>query len=144
LEAERDLTSTGLETVPDDAGATLIARVNFNNFNNGPSANSGSLGFTHSGDGRVVQFYYEGLAGTTSQALNNNASRTYTMTMPATAYGLFVEVYANPYVANLVVNSSTTESRTFSTNGTSNPASVWSGNAYTGAVYVRNLTYNAL
>ena len=145
LEAQRDLTAPGLETVPDDVNASLVARVNFNNFDNNGSG--GNIGFSHSGDGSIEDFYYEGLMGTTSQALNSNSSRTYSMTLPATAYGIGVEVLANPYTGNLVLNATDTEPRIFVANnaGTSaSPATIWNGTSYTGEVYITNITYNSL
>ena len=144
LDSRRDLQAPANEfqVVPDDAGASLFARVNFENFNAGGSGSG--LAASHSGAGRVTDFYYEGLRAATTQALNNNSGRRYTMTLPATAYGLAIQVWATPFTATLTDAGGNTFPNTkfrAGAGGTHGEFTVFSGTAYTGETYIRNLRY---
>lgn len=146
LASDRDFTNTGYEVLPDDAGASLFARVNFNNFD--ANGNSGSIGHNHGGSGRVTDFYYEGLRAATTQQLNDNASRRYSMTLPATAYGLNIQVWSNPYVGTLINFAGDAEpNTTFTQNGSAGTNGVnvlFTGDVFAGETYVRDLFYDAL
>ena len=144
LEAERDATSTDAELLPDDAGAALVARVDFNNFD--ATGSQGGLGFNHNGAGRITERYYEGIRGTQTFPLNNNGSRNYSITIPATAYGLSIEVYANPFIGNFVESASITRTVTYNASGVAfgefSPIQIFSKTVYPGGVYLRDITYN--
>jgi hypothetical protein len=83
--------NTDSETMPARL-ATLTARVEFQDFTNVNNSSSGQ--FNHSGYGQVTEYYVEGLAGITNFAIDGDS---YSVTLPATAYGLPVKVYSNPF-----------------------------------------------
>lgn len=119
--------------------ATLTARVNFNNYNTNGS--SGGLGASHSGYGRVVEFYYEGLMGTRNFGIGGSDS--YSVTLPASAYGLPVEVYSNPFMHDNEDFTGETTVETFNNGGGNpNPVMIWGNDSYTGETYIRDLFYS--
>lgn len=144
VEVERDATQADLEALPENA-TSFTARVNFFNFDgNGSSTGAGG---SHNGAGRITEFYYEGVRGTQNFPIPTAAgSRDYSITLPATAYGLSVQVWANPYIGTYTPNVGDPETRTFNLANTNNnqtsPRQLFSGTAYPGAVYVRNAVYN--
>jgi len=128
--------NTDYEDMPSGL-ATLTARVNFEDFD----ANGNNGQFSHSGYGDVTQYYVEGLRGITNFSIEGNE---YSVTLPATAYGLPVEVYANPFRTTNTDGTGTTTTELFSVDfafsGT--PQLVWTGNSHTGMTYVRDLAYD--
>lgn len=145
LDSRRDdqAPANEFQVVPDDAGASLFARVSFQNYDGGNSGNS-DLAANHGGAGRITDFYYEGLRAATTQALNNNSGRRFTMTLPATAYGLAIQVWAAPFTATFTDGAGDTfpNSKFRVSGGDANGVfSVFNGTAYTGETYIRNLRY---
>jgi hypothetical protein len=137
LEIEEVATNSSTENMPTNL-ATLTARVDFNNFSTNGA--SGGLGYNHSGYGQIVQFYYEGLMATRNFSISGAA---YSVTLPASAYGLAVEVYTNPFRHNYT-DFSGTEIRTYNSGFNTNPILIWSNDSYTGHTYVRDLFYQAI
>jgi len=118
--------------------ATLTARVNFNNYNTNGS--SGGLGASHSGYGKVVEFYYEGLMGTRNFSISGDS---YSVTLPASAYGLPVEVYSNPFMHDNEDFGGSVTTETFNHGGGNpNPVMIWGNDSHTGETYIRDLFYS--
>ncbi|MCH2045617.1 MAG: hypothetical protein MK212_15990 [Saprospiraceae bacterium] len=130
--------NTDSETMPTGL-ATLTARVNFQDFDSNGNNNQ----YAHSGYGQVTNFYVEGLRGITNAAIDGDS---YSITLPATAYGLPVEVFANPFRATNTDGTGTAETVTFNSdfafNGSTTPVLLWNGNSHTGMTYVVDLFYN--
>ena len=135
LEIENNQNNSDPESMPTGL-ATLTARVNFNDFD-GSNGNNGP--YAHSGYGDVTQFYVEGLRGIANFSIDGS---DYSITLPATAYGLPVEVYANRFNYTNTDSGSNISTETFSIGGTGNPETVWAGDSHTGMTYVVNLSYN--
>jgi len=134
LDMESDFTDSDTDgLIP---AASLTARVDFE----GSAAST--LGATHSGYGKILQFYYEGFMGTTNF---NISGASYSVTLPASAYGLPVEVVANPFKATVdegVDDVLRTMNVAGDMAGQTNPVTIWSGDSETGEVYIRDLFYN--
>lgn len=136
IEIESDQDGNTDSEVLGSSLATLTARVDFE------GGAQFSWGATHTGYGKIVQSYFEGLIGTSNFSI---AGSSYSITLPATAYGLPVEVLANPFkLTNEQVGDD--ELMTFNVggvfNGLVNPTVIWSSDSKSGETYVRDLFYN--
>lgn len=162
LEVENiDDQSTGNTAVDDisplvaSMGATLTATVDFNSAGNGVG-NSGSSWVVHAGLGTASNFYMEGIRASETTPLvstvgivnSDDKEYTYSYTIPATAYGLDVDIWANNFTGTYTTivdaipgpgtTSTTTYANTYEANGGSN---TWSNTAHPGEVFVWNIMY---
>lgn len=136
LEIEDDQTNGDSESMPTSL-ATLTARVDFNNHSSNGSSNG--LGGSHTGYGQIVQFYYEGLMGTRNFSIDGDA---YSVTLPASAYGLPVEVYVNPFKHDNEDFGGNINEETFNVGfAGGNPTTIWANDSYTGETYITDLYY---
>lgn len=138
LDIERNQNGNTQPESVNSGTANLTARVNFNNYDGNGSSQSG-VGASHSGYGRIMDFYYEGLMGTSNFALSGDS---YSVTLPASAYGLSVDVLSNPFKEDNVDFGGVTTNETFNNGGGGSSATtVWSGTSYTGQTYIVDLFF---
>lgn len=137
LEIERNQNGNTQSETMASGKASLTARVNFNNYDGNGSSQSG-VGFSHTGYGQVLDFYYEGLMGTANFPISGD---TYSVTMPASAYGLDIIVNSNPFKENNVDFGGVTTNETFNIGGSASPVTIWNGTSYTGQTYIVDLFY---
>ncbi|MCP4439471.1 MAG: hypothetical protein GY810_11065 [Aureispira sp.] len=138
--------------------AKITGKVDFSSGSMGAANTNGYL--VHSGVGNVSELYVEGIKAaqtydvTTvvgSSSNDGDEDHTYTFTVPATAYGLTVELVANDFTAvrsvkedDFTTTTSTTDDRirvtdynhTYSVNN-----NTWSMSTYPGETYVWDLIY---
>lgn len=136
-------------------GATLTATVDFNSAGNGVG-NSGSSWVVHAGLGTASNFYMEGIRASETTALvstvgtvnSDDKEYTYSYTIPATAYGLDVDLWANDFtgpfttINDAIPGPGTTSTTTYANTYTANSGTnTWSNTAHPGEVFVWNIMY---
>lgn len=158
---DKDDNSTGSTPLDDisplvaSMGATLTATVDFNSAGNGVG-NSGSSWVVHAGLGTASNFYMEGirasettpLVSTVGTVNSDDKEYTYSYTIPATAYGLDVELWANDFtgtfttINDAVPGPGTTSTNTYSYTFSKTGNMSTSFTAHPGEVFVWDIIYN--